>query len=534
VSLRPAHALAIAAALCTLTGPSQAQPAVAAGGAPAGTPVGAPVLVTGCGAAHILENPDPHPAARCQVLDRVHPEPPPTSVSVCRTNDHFGAVIAAGGDFNGDGTPDIAVAGFSHDHLPNTACEVWVFSGKGAAPLVVVTGDGRTDLLGESLTFVSDLNGDGCDELAIGAPGAGRSGRVYVIAGRSAPGPGRIAAREAALAILEGDVPGRGFGFALTAGDLDGDGRHDLAIGAPGTSSSDAAEFAGEVLVFGGAALVDPEGGPLLMSARHADRRLVGDSAGARFGFALATVGPDADGSASRLAVGAPRSLGRAIAKLSAAGHGEVLLFGSDDAPLQRWTGDKYAGEGSAFGHALASGHDLDGDGIDDLAIGAPLRRGDASEKRPRGAAFAVNSVTGAVLIRVDDSAFSGSVGARVALAADVSGDGHPDLVTSSPIASLPIVDCSQHGKFHEQGGPMSGGVLLVDGASGDVFGRLFGESGRDRIGWGLAVHDLDGDGLSEVIAGAMGWSPPRAKDPALLKEVGRAYVFAGSQLPPE
>jgi hypothetical protein len=79
-----------------------------------------------------------------------------------------------------------------------------------------------------------DFNGDGCTDIAVGAPGSPladpRPGKVYVFAGPFVPG--RLGADSAAV-VLEGSMDDDVFGFALATGDYDGDGVDDLAIGAP-------------------------------------------------------------------------------------------------------------------------------------------------------------------------------------------------------------------------------------------------------------------------------------------------------------
>jgi len=186
---------------------------------------------------------------------------------------------SATGDFDGDGWADLAIgnpwrtvdgrsgAGEVRVHLsagrPISSHRYFTISlgGSSAAPvrdsfrvdgLMVDDRAQENDWFGFSVT-AGDFDGDGRDDLAIGAPGkdlrhrgAMNEGRVYVLYG-SAAGPGRGAARNAVLcqtaldpiSSIGVDIPGISetgdlFGYALDAGRISWDGRDDLAIGAPG------------------------------------------------------------------------------------------------------------------------------------------------------------------------------------------------------------------------------------------------------------------------------------------------------------
>lgn len=506
--------------------------------APASSALVLPVegRLSACGAASLLDNPDPHPVDRCQVIGGVQPDPAPDRVSICRTNDHFGSVIVSGGDFDGDGRPDLAVAGLHRGEFEHGLSQVWVLPGEGGRPLAVLEGN-PGDGFGAALAFVPDLDGDGRDELLVGAPTQGLVGRVYLVPGRPDLAGGRISARSEATLLLDGTVPGAHFGASLALADLTGDGELDLAVGAPG---EEAEGDPGAVHLFPGlAGLLPDDGAPVLLSARHAQRSLTGREAGDRFGTALAALGNLDDLPGQELAVGAPATSGVTADRISAERAGTVAVYGWQlKQPLWRATG----APGSAFGFSLSSGHDANGDGLHDLLVGAPLASaGDDGGSRSPGAvlgALALLSGGDGSLLRgslaMDDGALTGAgrFGSRVALCADLNGDGLPEMLASSPLGTSPAGGCTRHGEFHPQGGPMCGSVSVLDGASGKLLVQIVGETGRDRLGWSLHAADLNGDGMPEVFTGAAGWSPPGNNAPrTLLKEVGRAYRFDGSQL---
>src|SRR4051812_25051982 len=108
---------------------------------------------------------------------------------------------------------------------------------------VRISGLGALSFTGFSVARVGDVNGDGLSDIAVGAPQASardrsNAGSVFVIFGRADSSPIDLANLGAAGYRIDGALPGDEAGFALApAGDLDGDGRGDLVIGAPAAGS---------------------------------------------------------------------------------------------------------------------------------------------------------------------------------------------------------------------------------------------------------------------------------------------------------
>jgi hypothetical protein len=197
--------------------------------------------------------------------------------------------------------------------------------------------------------------------------------------------------------------------------------------------------------------------------------------AGTGFGSAVAVPG-DVDGDGvPDLLVGAPLALG---------GAGRVvLLSGADGAVLLDLPG---AAAGQALGTSVDGAGDVDGDGIPDLIAGAP---GDSTAASGAGAAFLFAGADGSVLrVLLGDAAFD-RLGQSVAGLGDTDGDGVPDVAVGAPL--------------NDAAGNKAGLVRVVSGADGSTLLTLLGQHERDELGRLVArVGDADGDGLADLLLG--------------------------------
>ena len=387
----------------------------------------------------------------------------------------LGWSVAGPGDVDGDGVADLA-AGAPFDPVGSVQVgSVRVWSGASGALLHALPGDGALDHFGWSLAPAGDVDGDGRADLVVGAPDSAQG----------APGGGLVrivSGKDGAILFqILGSAAGEHLGNAVAGGaDLDLDGTADVAAAAWLASPSGAASGRVEVR--------SPKSGALLLA-------LAGSAAGDRLGAALALVG-DCDGDGfGDLAAGADQGggTGGGYARVVSGAGGALLWNASGTSP------------GDRFGAALAAIGDVDLDGFPDVAIGAP-RAWAAGERR--GCVRVVCGRTGATLRTLAGSLAGEEFGAALCGAGDLDGDGVPDLWVGSPLGGGAAAG--------------AGSARAFSGANGRLLRTLEGASGGNRFGFALApAGDLDQDGVPELALGA----PYEDHGGA---DSGSLYAFAG------
>ncbi len=383
--------------------------------------------------------------------------------------DQSGTAVSGAGDVNGDGLDDLVVGARAADGEGSYAGRSYVVFGQADTTAVdlsmlgdggfAVLGEAAYDFSGQAVNGAGDVNGDGLDDIVIGAyrsePTGTYSGSAYVVFGKADSAAVDLSALGDGGFAIHGEGPFQHAGNSVSgAGDVDGDGLADVIIGAPYGHPNGAAYSGRSYVVFG-----------------KADTETV----------ALATLG----------------EAGFAI-------DGEVAWDFS--------------------GVSVSGAGDVDGDGLDDVIVGAP--GADPNGERS-GRSYVVfgkaDSTTVALGLLGDDGfAIDGEVaedfsGARVSGAGDVDGNGLDDVIVG---AWRNASNGAESGRSYVVFGKADTTTVVLS-TLGDGGYVLDGEAAGDRSGTVHGAGDVDGDGLDDIIIGAAEADP--AGDSS-----GRSYVVFG------
>jgi hypothetical protein len=261
------------------------------------------------------------------------------SASTVPAIEQLGYDVAGLDDVNGDGTPDFAAGANSSDFFATNAGRAYVFSGTDGSEIWSTDGDAAQQAYGSAVARIADVNGDGINDVIVGAPG---SAFVDILSGVDG----------ALIRRLTDPAPsfGANIGFSVDAtGDINGDGIQDVVVGSPAEDMNGAQS--GGVRVFSGA-----DGAVLLT--------LHGGFTNDFFGFAVSGAGDmNADGVPDML-IGSPE-----IGSSSFYPPGRVrVTSGADGSLISIEMGNAI---GSAFGSSVDFAGSVNG-GPDTWIGGAP------------------------------------------------------------------------------------------------------------------------------------------------------------------
>lgn len=393
--------------------------------------------------------------------------------------DSFGQSVAGDGDWDGDGGSDILVGSpYGHPESEPAGCA--------SGYINYLTeewheyGNFETEF-GRSIAFMGDIDNDAAGEAVIGAP-------FWSGAGYDSNGAVSVFGRATGLKFSWlGSGSYAEFGYSVAGiSDVDGDLYGDILVGAP----------------IGDGAFAPNTGYAQILSPRQNNvvYTFNGTEVDSRFGHAVAYGGAIDDFPGYDVIIGAPLSH---IFGPTAIQPGAVFAYRTDGTLIWRFNGE---GDGDMFGFSVSGTEDYDGDGYNEIIIGAPNANPDGQSYA--GAVYVYSGISHALLYRVEGVEPYGHFGCAVSGICDVDGDDYDDFVVGA--------------NREAPGGRTDAGAAYVcSGADGAFLWKFEGAAAGDLFGTSVSYRvDNAIDNACEILIGAPGADPDGRTD------AGSAYLF--------
>jgi FG-GAP repeat/Secretion system C-terminal sorting domain/FG-GAP-like repeat len=438
------------------------------------------------------------------------------------TGDYFGNAVCSAGDVNGDGYADICVGAYGHGSAEG---KVYLYYGgpdSTAAAAVTFSGEAPGSLFGYSIACAGDVNGDGYSDLVIGAPGySSGTGRIYLYYGGKSidGGPGDE---------VSGDGTNAALGISVSsAGDLNGDGFSEFMAGENGYNSHAGAEDIFTASTRGDIApdfnLVSSGGQKLGISVADAgdvngdgyDDIAVGGAGKVYVYFG----GPHLDTTADIVLSGSDLGFGQSVAGVgdvngdgyadlavgdtsNTTGGKVVIYFGGKSAPLST----NFTVTGLSINHYLgefvAPAGDVNGDGYPDIILGADFLQANAPSVL---VLYGGKTMSTSSILTLSIPEYQADLILSVS-SGDINKDGYSDIVVGDQ-----YYDSNTGAAFIYYGGTSM---------TGDFDLQLNGHSAGELFGCAVSVGDLNGDGCADIAVGA----------PRYNNQLGGVFVYYGGQ----
>ncbi|MBN2571753.1 MAG: FG-GAP repeat protein [Ignavibacteriales bacterium] len=388
--------------------------------------------------------------------------------------DYFGSSVSNAGDINGDGYDDVIVGAYRHN---NNTGRVYIFYG---GPImdneadIIITGNSSNDKFGCSVSTAGDVNNDGYSDIIIGASGCGKA---YIFFGGTSNDtiPDKI---------LTGEGYVNSFGCSVsTANDINNDGFDDVIVGDMDYYNS-ASNAKGRVYIYHGGSNMDVT----------ADLHITGE--GGWFGSIASNAG-DVNGDVfDDIIVGAS-------AYNNHSGKTYVYYGGSSMDTIVDIT---MVGESQmqSFGISLSAAGDINTDGFDDIIVSAYQYQYVGKVYIYLGGSPMDNTAD----ITLTGENFNDLLGCSVSSAGDFNNDGYDDI----------LVGANGYNSFYGSAYILFGGINMDNVP--DI--TLFGEDTYGQFGSAVSsVGDINSDGYDDIIVG----------EPCFNNYTGKIIVYKGDSL---
>ncbi|MBK7305565.1 MAG: FG-GAP repeat protein [Chitinophagaceae bacterium] len=427
---------------------------------------------------------------------------PAATVESNNANALMGTSVASAGDVNGDGYSDVIIGAYFYNNGQSAEGAFFVYHGSATGisttPALMVESDQAFIQMGYSVASAGDVNGDGYSDVIVGAAlysnGQTSEGAFYIYHG-SASGLNSTPA-----SFVESNLTGScrlGFSVAC-AGDVNGDAYSDVIVGANGYTIGQSNE--GAFYIFHGSST-----GISLTPALIVESNI----ASAQLGWSVASAGDVNGDGYSDVIVGASRYAN------SQSSEGAFYVYhgsasGISSTPISIVESNNANAE---MGASVASAGDVNGDGYSDVIVGAPgYSNGEVGE----GAIFLFNGSASGInttpVNTIESNQVNAFFGYSVACSGDINADGYSDVAV--------VFNRYSNGETNE------GATFLYSGSLTGIntipIAILETNQASANLSSVASAGDVNGDGYSDIIAGANNYSNGQSGE-------GGAFVYHGS-----